>query len=163
GQQAIPALYATTRSQLRTPGGVALVPQEALPTDSNGREFRPPNWAERGALEQQQIQQQLQVRRHEPASASGGIPHVHAAASGKIAGSPRTTTDAAPESRPKDEGRRAEHSNITASEASCSTGSSLGGPGGRGAGSEFLRPVASERDIFELLRLPYREPHERNA
>ncbi|PNH05031.1 hypothetical protein TSOC_008751 [Tetrabaena socialis] len=120
--------------------GARLVPHEALPLGPDGRELPPPeDWAERGEREQRQ-------REHQEA---------HAAAVGGCAG-------------------RHRWGNVTAAAAAVAAAGGGGGggagEGGAGAvcgdsdgGGTGLRPPASERDRFELLRLPYREPHQRNA
>ncbi|GLC34988.1 hypothetical protein PLESTM_000262200 [Pleodorina starrii] len=165
-------MFTNSHATLRTtPSGVRLVPEEALPTDSEGREFRPPRWHERGAWEQEAA-----------AAAAAGAAAASAAAAG--GGSEDTTQSNAadtatepvlaaagagggavgPGRRPgpeggvgRQEGGGSGSSNVTAAAWACAAGAGAEG-GGTG-----LRPVASERDITELLRLPYRQPHERNA
>ncbi|KXZ44399.1 hypothetical protein GPECTOR_68g370 [Gonium pectorale] len=130
-------MFTNSHATLRTtPGGaVAIVPHEALPTDSSGREFEPPDWQRRGAEEQRT-----------------DLPACEA-----LLSAPCTTAVAS-----------AGNIVVSAAAAGATGPPSLAGTGTTAAaaaryGSTGLRPVASERDICDLFRMPYRPPRERNA
>ncbi len=100
----------------RLGNAVAMVPDEAPPLNSRGREFWPPGWECNATDQQGQEQQQKQ------------------------AGQPEGN---APEAQDKQPPPLQQQQQVVVRPA--------------------RRLVETERDIFELLRVPYREPGERDC
>lgn len=151
--------------------GVGVVPTEALPTDSAGVEFEPPGWRERGEAEQREVaaQEAREAGAGDPATGLCDTTNVTvavcmAAAAGVgvgVGGSDRSGGGGGEGSDRDGQGNGG--GGTGGSRSAGAVREAAAAAAGGCVVSWLQRPVCSERDIWELFRLPYREPHQRNA